>query len=188
MARASLWIILVLPVAVQTYRYLGESIYYGEYLHWTGVQATRLLILTLAITPLRLTFRRQPFINWLLLRRRDLGLITFTYAVAHALAYFAYREPAQKILEEFSEPGMFTGYAGLLIMLALATTSNNVSVRRLGRRWKRLHRMIYAAAGLTFVHWVLTAFDPTNGYIHLAILVALLALRAWQVRRRPSPH
>lgn len=184
--RALLWLLFGVPLAVQTYRYLGESIYYGEYLHWSGDQAVRLLILTLAITPLRLTFRRSPLLGWLLLHRRDIGLLTFLYAMAHTVAYLAYKEPFGRIVSELAEPGMLTGWIAMLIMLALAATSNNASVRRLGRRWKVLHRGVYTAAFLTFAHWLLTAFDPTDAYIHLAVLVALLALRAWQLRRRPA--
>lgn len=185
-ARVWLWLLVALPIAVQTYRYLGESIYYGEYVHWTGLQATRLLIVTLAITPLKLTFRRSPLFNWLLLHRRDLGLGAFLYAAAHAVAYLAYREPA-RILEELTEAGMLTGWLALVIMLALAATSNNASVRRLGGRWKRLHRNVYLLALLTFAHWILTAFDPTSGYLHLGVLLLLLGLRTWQLRRNRIP-
>ncbi|MGH8167479.1 MAG: sulfite oxidase subunit YedZ, partial [Woeseiaceae bacterium] len=57
------------------------------------------------------------------------------------------------------------------------------SVRRLKRKWKTLHRAVYFAAALTFAHWLLTAFDPRVGGIHLALLALLLAFRAWRSRR-----
>ncbi|MEX2458656.1 MAG: hypothetical protein WD770_06685, partial [Actinomycetota bacterium] len=60
-----------------------------------------------------------------------------------------------------------------LIMLALALTSNDASLRRLGHGWKILHRAVYVAALLSFAHWVLSAFNPTPGYIHLGVLAAL---------------
>ena len=65
-------------------------------------------------------------------------------------------------------------------MLALAVTSNDASARLLRRRWKLLHRGVYAAAVLTFAHWILSAFDPIPGAIHLAVLVALEAIRLWK--------
>ena len=76
------------------------------------------------------------------------------------------------------------------IFVPLAITSNDVSVRRLRRLWKRLHRWVYAAALLTFAHWVITAYDPTAGLIHLAVLAALEGFRLWKTnrggRRRPA--
>lgn len=181
-SRCLLWLVLAGPVAVQTVRYLAEAIYYGEYLHWTGVQATRLLILTLAVTPLRLLLPRTRWISWLVARRRDLGLATFLYAALHALAYLLRKADAGTILEEAMQSGMLVGWIGLLVLLALAATSNDYSVRALRGRWKVLHRGIYAAALLTFAHWILTAFDPGSGYLHLAVAVALLAVRAWPLR------
>ena len=135
-SRCLLWLVLAGPVAVQTVRYLTEAIYYGEYLHWTGVQATRLLILTLAVTPLRLLLPRTRWILWLVARRRDLGLATFLYAALHALAYLLRKADAGTILEEAMQAGMLVGWIGLLLLLALAATSNDYSVRALRGRWK----------------------------------------------------
>ena len=72
---------------------------------------------------------------------------------------------------------MATGWVAMAILVALAATSNNPSVRRLGRTWHRLHRLVYLAAGLVTVHWVGSAFDPTAGYVHLAVLAAVEASR-----------
>lgn len=72
---------------------------------------------------------------------------------------------------------MLTGWIAMFIFVALAVTSNNASVRALGKRWKSLHKLVYVAAILTFLHWILTAFDPLTGYIHAAILLGIQALR-----------
>ena len=181
-SRWLLWLLLAAPAAVQTWRYVAEAIYYGEYLHWTGEQSARLLIVTLAATPLRRIFPGVRWTAWLVAHRRDLGLLTFLYAVLHALAYLIRKADAMAILREAAELGMAVGWLALLVFLALAATSNDASVRRLGRRWKGLHRWIYAGALLTFLHWVATAFDPTVGYVHLGILLVVLALRAWPRR------
>ena len=176
-SRVWLWLIAVAPLAWQLWRYLAERIYYGEFLHWTGLQATHLLLLTLAITPVvRALPRLQPF-AWLRRHRRDLGLLTFVYAAAHTLVYLLRLADAARIIEEALEPGLLTGWIAMLAFALLAATSNNVSVRHLGKRWHWLHRAVYPAALLTLAHWILTAFDPTTAYIYLGLLLALLALR-----------
>ena len=181
-SRWLLWLLLGGLAAAQTWRYLAEAIYYGEYLHWSGEQSARLLIVTLAVTPLRRIFPGARWTAWLVARRRDLGLATFLYAALHAVAYLARSADLGDILAEAVEIGMAVGWVALVLFLALAATSNDASVRRLGRRWKGLHRWIYAAALLTFLHWVATAFDPTAGYVHLGVLLVVLALRAWPRR------
>ena len=70
-----------------------------------------------------------------------------------------------------------TPLVAMLIFTALAVTSNNTSVRKLGKRWKVLHRFVYAAAILTFLHWILLAFDPLQGYIHAGVLIVIQSLR-----------
>ncbi len=175
--RVLLWALLAAPMAIQAYRYVGESIFYGEILHWTGLHATNLLLLTLAITPLVRIFPGQKGLAWLRRYRRDLGLITFVYASAHAAVYLVRIADVPRILEEATEAGMWTGWVAFALLLVLALTSNDQSVKALGRSWGRLHKTVYAAAVLTMIHWILTAFDPTSGYIYLAILGVVLLPR-----------
>ena len=118
------------------------------------------------------------------MQRRDLGIAAFVYAAAHTVVYLARKDDVARILAEAAEPAMWTGWIAFLIMLPLALTSNNISVRALGARWKLLHRAVYVAALLTFLHWVWSAFDPFAGYVHAGVLAFLLLLRWWQVRRR----
>ncbi|MDJ0909997.1 MAG: ferric reductase-like transmembrane domain-containing protein [Woeseiaceae bacterium] len=184
-SRNLLWAALALPVAIQTYRYSAEGIYYGEYLHWTGIWATYLLLATLAVTPLRLVFGAAEWMRWIGRHRRDLGVASFAYATAHAVAYVVYKADFAMIVDEALSAGMLTGWIALLLFLPLALTSNDYSVRRLKKRWKTLHRLVYVAALLTLAHWVLTAFDPTTGYFALAILVVLLLMRVVRPVRRP---
>jgi methionine sulfoxide reductase heme-binding subunit len=178
-----LWLVLVLPLAWMTWQYGAEAIYYGEYLHWTGLQSVRLLLLTLALTPLLRLLPRSAAVRWLLRRRRDFGLITFAYALAHTVAYLVRKADLQLIASEGIEAGMLTGWIALLVFVALAVTSNDASLRALGRKWRSLHKAVYAAAILTCLHWVLTAFDPTAGYLHFAALSVLLLARLPGFRR-----
>ena len=184
--RLIVWAVLYTAVAIQTWRYFDATIFYGEYLHWTGAWAARLLLLTLSLTPLRLLLPGDPVIRFLLVHRRDLGVATFVYSLAHTIAYVARQADFGAIVAEALAPDLATGWLAGMILLVLAVTSNDASVRRLGRRWKRLHTAVYAAALLTFVHWVLTAFDPTAGLVHFGILIVLLVLRFLLIRRRQS--
>jgi len=178
-----LWLVLMLPLAWMTWRYAAESVYYGEYLHWTGVQSARLLLLTLAVTPLLRLLPRAAAIRWLMRRRRDIGLVTFFYALAHTVAYLVRKSDLSLIAGEALEAGMLTGWIAFLVFIALAVTSNDASVRAMGRKWRSLHKTVYVAAILTYLHWVLTAFDPTAGYVHGAVAVVLLLARLRGVRR-----
>ncbi len=179
-----LWLVLLLPLVWLTWRYRTETIYYGEYLHWTGVQSARLLLLTLAITPLLRLLPRSRAIRWLMRRRRDLGLLAFVYAFAHTAVYLFRISDVQRVVRESLEVGLLTGWIAFLIFVALALTSNNASVRAMGRNWRKLHTSVYAAAVLTYLHWVLTAFDPTAGYVHAGAMLVLLAARLTELRNR----
>jgi len=182
-----LWLVLMLPLAWMTWQYGAETVYYGEYLHWTGVQSARLLLLTLAITPLLRLLPRAAAIRWLMRRRRDIGLVTFFYALAHTVAYLVRKSDLQLIASEGLEAGLLTGWIAFLVFIALAVTSNDVSVRAMGRKWRRLHQTVYVAAILTYLHWVLTAFDPTMGYVHGTVAAVLLLARLRRDRRSATP-
>ena len=184
--QALLWFVLGLPLAIQTWRFGTEAIYYGEYLHWSGQWAARLLLVTLLVTAFKRYLPRLAVTRWMLGRRRDLGLITFAYALAHTLAYVFYKAEFALIIREGMEWGLLTGWVAGLVFVALAVTSNDVSVRRLGRRWQWLHRTVYVAAILTFAHWVLTAFDPTAGWQHATVLAVIVVLRIWPRARRST--
>ena len=178
-----LWLLLAFPAAVTIVRYSTGATFYGEVVHSTGQLSAQLLILTMAVTPLQLMFGRRGWIRWLIQRRRYFGVASFGYAALHTVVYLIRTGAFGDILAEAAEPGLLTGWIALAIFLPLAVTSNDASVRRLRRLWKRLHRWVYAAAVLTFAHWVLTAFDPVPGLIHLAVLAALEAIRVWKTAR-----
>lgn len=186
-SRYWVWLLLAAPGVYMVQAYLRDVLYYGEFLHLTGEFSARLLILTLAITPLRLLWPRAGWTRWLLRQRRYLGVATFGYALPHAAAYLARVGSLESIASEALEPGLATGWLALLLMAPLAATSLDSAVRWLGSRWKQLHRLVYAAAILTFAHWVLTAFDPLSGYIHAGALLAVELVRIIASRSRKAP-
>lgn len=187
-ARLLLWLALAAPAVWIVWRYASDAVTYGEVIHFTGDLSVQLLIVTLAATPLRLAFPRGPLPLLLVRWRRNLGVACFAYAALHIAVYLLRKADPALILREGAEWGLLTGWLAFGLFLPLALTSNDAAVRALGRAWKPLHRLVYAAAVLALAHWLLTAFDLTVGLIHAAVLAALEAARVLLTlkRRRPS--
>ncbi|WP_456403701.1 sulfite oxidase heme-binding subunit YedZ [Thiolapillus sp.] len=156
--------------------------------HETGGWALRFLLITLAITPLRrITGWRRP-----VLLRRMLGLFSFFYACLHFLVWlwldreFAWGEMLSDIAKR---PYITVGFLSFLILSALAATSNMFSMRRLGLRWKALHRLVYAAALLAVLHFIwLVKADLLEPLIYLGIFTMLMLLRIPMKKSRAKPY
>lgn len=184
-SRLALWALLAVPSGILSVSYASGLMSYGEVVSETGEWATRLLIVTLTITPIRLIFKRGQWLVWLVRRRRDFGVATFCYAAEHLAIYVFRKASVPLMIEEGAEPWLLAGWIAMIVFLALAVTSNDASVRLMRKNWKRLHRFVYPAAALVFLHWILSAFDPTTAYVHLAILLAVETARiSLQIRQR----
>ena len=149
----------------------------------TGIWALTLLVVTLAITPLR----RLTGWNVLGGYRRMLGLFAFTYACLHFLTWFGVDQffaLAYIGKDIVKRPYITVGFASFLLMIPLAITSRTSMVRRLGKRWATLHSLVYLAAlgGVVHFVWEVKA-DLTQPTIYALIIVGLLLLRF--LRRRP---
>lgn len=155
-------------------------------LHELGEWALRLLVITLAITPLRFLFG-QP---WLIGLRRMLGLFGFTYVLLHFLVWLTLDQGLYwgGILTDIGKrPFITLGFAAFLMLIPLAVTSTNKMMRRLGRNWQRLHRLIYVIVPLGVWHFYwLVKKDVTEPLIYAAITAFLLGYRYWRARRRQS--
>ena len=185
--RLLLWLALALPALWIGWQWIAtpESFGFGHAIKDSGDWAAWLLLLTLAVTPLRLAFRRARWTLWLMKRRRDLGVSSFVYAAMHTAIYLVDKASFAVILEQAAGADLLTGWLALAIFLPLAITSNDRSMRAMKRGWKRLHRLVHPAAVLVFAHWALTAFDPVTAYIHIGILAAI-EIAGWTLKRRPS--
>jgi sulfoxide reductase heme-binding subunit YedZ len=156
-------------------------------LHVTGEWALRLLLLTLAITPLR----RITMVGGLIRFRRLLGLFAFFYGVVHLGCYiafdrfFVFTEITADIIKR---PFITVGFAALVLMIPLAITSTRAAVMRLGgARWQDLHRLVYVVAILAVLHfWWLVKRDVTEPLIYAAILAVLLGYRIIARARKRS--
>lgn len=160
--------------------------------HGTGDWALYLLCATLAITPLR----RFTGWNWLIRLRRMLGLYTFFYALMHFLTFlwadhgFDFGAMWKDVLKR---PFITVGFIAFVLLLPLAATSTNAMIKRLGRRWAQLHRLIYLIAPLAILHyWWMKAgkhnFEqPIVWGLVVAVLLGLRAYWSWSRTRSPAP-
>ena len=155
-----------------------------EITHRTGDWALRFLLATLAVTPLR----RLAGWHGLIRFRRMLGLFAFFYATLHFSTYLVFDHffDLRLIIEDVAERKYVTaGFVGFVLMIPLAVTSTQGWIRRLGRRWTTLHRLVYASAAAGVVHFLwLVKIDIGEPLVHAAILAVLLGARV-AARRRP---
>lgn len=153
----------------------------------TGTWALRFLLITLAVTPLR----RVTGWNRLIQFRRMLGLFAFFFAFAHVLTYLVLDQffAFDLVLADVAKrPFITAGFVAFVLMIPLALTSTTGWIRRLGRRWQLLHRLIYISGVAAAVHYlwkVKVMIGPPVYYA--AVLALLLGFRiVWQLRSAKS--
>lgn len=144
--------------------------------HRLGELALQGLIVTLAVTPLR----QWTGIN-LIKFRRAIGLVTFYYVTCHLLVWLILDVQilSQIWADILKRPYITIGMAAFVLMIPVAVTSNNISIRKLGpKRWKRIHQLTYACAILGAVHFVMLVKGfQIEPLVYLGIVAALLAAR-----------
>ena len=160
--------------------------------HLLGLWALRFLVATLTITPLR----DLAGINWIRYRRA-LGLLAFWYVLMHFLTYMVldqYLNFSAILTDIARRPFITIGMAAFVMLIPLALTSNNWSIRRLGPRWVKLHRLVYVIAAAGALHFAMSVkvvgLEP---WTYIALVVVLLAYRLvrptlrGKKRARPIP-
>jgi methionine sulfoxide reductase heme-binding subunit len=184
---ALLWFVCLLPVLVGGYFvfYTGVGPDPGEWLvEYFGLWAMRLLLLTLAVTPLRELFKFRLLVPL----RRVLGLSCFFYACLHLTAYshFYLGWSLSGLLEEVIErPYISLGFAAWCCLLPMAITSRRALMKRMGKNWKLLHRLIYLVAVLVCVHFLWQSrSDFGEPLVYIVLFASLLIWRLYRVRRR----
>lgn len=152
----------------------------AEIEHRTGLWALRFLMIALAVTPLRQLSGQAVLVRF----RRMLGLYAFFYASLHFAAYLGLdlRGYWTQIFEEIvKRPYITVGFSAWLLLLPLAVTSTKGWIRRLGRNWARLHKLVYAIGVLAVLHfWWLVKSDIREPMLYAGILAVLLGWRAWK--------
>jgi methionine sulfoxide reductase heme-binding subunit len=176
-----LWALCLAPIGIWIYQGLHAQLGANpveRIQNRTGLVTIRLLMLTLAITPLR----RITGWNWAIKFRRPLGLFTFFYAFIHLLVYSVadYQLNIAEIVKDVAKrPFILLGMAGFLSLVPLAITSTTGWIRRLGgKNWNRLHKLIYFTGVAGVIHfWLRVKADHSEPNMYIAILAVLLAIR-----------
>ena len=162
----------------------------AEYLiRSTGDWTLRFLCFTLLVTPLRVICNMPEWLRF----RRNLGVLTFFYALMHALCYSVFDmglEWDEIVLDIAKRPFIAVGFAGAVLLSLLAATSFNAAIKMLGAvRWRRLHRAVYAIAVLAILHFFWMRSGKQNFsevFVYAGILGALLGWRVWHVAHTRS--
>lgn len=143
----------------------------------TGTWVLVGLLVTLSVTPLRRLTGRTDLIRY----RRMLGLFTFFYASLHFVTYIwldQFFDPSSIARDIIKRPFITVGFSAFVLLIPLAITSTHAMMRRLGRRWQQLHRLVYAVSALGVVHYLwLVKKDLTEPLIYGTVLAVLLILR-----------
>jgi len=156
----------------------------GDYItDQTGTWTLAFIAISLTVTPLR----RLTGWNQVIKLRRMLGLFAFFYGTLHMLTWVVFAhffEVSFMVEDVVKRPFITVGMATFLILFALALTSNRLAIRRLGRRWQTLHRLVYVAAVSGVIHfWWLVKADITVPRRWAVAIGVLLAFRVWWTYR-----
>ena len=179
-AKILLFPLLMLPLFLSILEFRNNPGEIETFLWKTGNWTFRFLLMTLLISPLRQISKW----NWLITYRRPLGLTAFYYACVHLFGYsfINYGLDTKLILQDMqSSPYIIAGMLAFCLLVPLAVTSTQWAIRRLGKYWRLLHRLIYVAVTLGIIHalWhrLTTGYSPVDIIIYLVFVVALLGFR-----------
>jgi sulfoxide reductase heme-binding subunit YedZ len=156
--------------------------------HSTGDWTLILLMATLAITPLRRITGMSDLISF----RRMIGLFAFFYATLHFLTYIwldKFFDLHEIVKDVYKRPFITAGFTAFVLLIPLALTSTKGWIRRLGKRWQLLHRLVYVSAAVGVIHYIwLVKKDVRQPLIYAVVLAVLLLWRAaiWLVRRQSA--
>lgn len=155
------WIILNFPALIILVLLIIEPTLHKTMRAWTGYTAFSLLVLVLAMNPLRSLLKSSAFLNKVNRYRRIIGVAVFTYSVIHMLCYIIKKGGIYGMMKHILHPVIITGFAGFIIFILLAVTSNNYSVKKMGYdKWKQLHQKVYIAEYAVMIHMILMGGTP----------------------------
>jgi sulfoxide reductase heme-binding subunit YedZ len=204
------FVLCLMPLATLVWEYFNGQLGVNPFerlSHYSGTWALNLLLVTLSVTPARryavklcragnaMYGRRMSDWNWLFKLRRMLGLSSFFYAVLHAAVYLVLDLDLDLavLAREFAEkPYIAAGVAAFVLLVPLAATSTDGMMRRLGRNWRRLHRLVYPIGIIAALHYIWFAkVGVLAPYVYAAVLAALLLDRVtasvgWRALGKPK--
>ncbi|MEK7989470.1 MAG: protein-methionine-sulfoxide reductase heme-binding subunit MsrQ [Thiotrichaceae bacterium] len=178
-----IFVFCLIPIILLSYGFITDNLGADpiqSLLKQTGEWALRLLLATLAVTPIRQIFGWSSLIRI----RRMLGLFSFFYALLHVCIYITFDQSldiGDIINDVFKRPFITIGMLSFLLMLPLALTSSNAAIRYLtGKKWKQLHQLVYLVAIGAVIHFLWLAQSKANitePAIYMIILAILLLIR-----------
>jgi methionine sulfoxide reductase heme-binding subunit len=182
--------VLAVPAVLMLWQFFFGAKSWGLLLDSSGEWAMRMLIATLAVSPLRILMKQAGmgphWPMWLFKRRRDLGVAAFLYAALHLATYLVRQSNLHVVLFDMQYREYLAGWIAFLAMLVLAVTSNDRAVHGLGRWWKPLQRLAYLSVIAAALHWFWIRLDHTAVWLHVLPLAALEAYRLWYNFARPA--
>lgn len=176
-----LWAFVSIPGIFILLNYLEGKLNYGMIMNITGELSGRLLVFSLIATPISMLLPKTKFSRWLLRNRRYFGIGAFAYTLLHIIFYLLeYR--LERIINEFSDTALLTGWIAFFIFIPLAITSTDSAIRRMGANWKKLQRWVYLAAIMAYIHWAMLGLQGPEGSIagatvHFAPVIILQIYR-----------
>ncbi len=190
-------VLALIPISQLVYQALNNQLGadpVAELTRGTGEWALRLLLLSLAMTPLRLILKK----SWPIRFRRLIGLYAFFYACLHFSVYLFLDLGSywsQIGADIIKRPFITVGFTAWLLLIPLAITSNQWMMRKLKKNWLKLHKLVYAIGILGVVHYYwLVKSDVREPLLYAGILAVLFAIRlkprlhSWMVNRRAANH
>lgn len=182
-----LFVAALLPLVFLVYGFFTDNLGANpieKILHETGFWALTFLMITLSVTPLK----RISGWNKLNLLRRPLGLFAFFYVVLHFAVYLGLDRffEWQEIVDDVSKrPYITVGFSAFLMLIPLAVTSTKGWIRKLGKKWTKLHRLVYVIAVFGVIHfWWLVKKDISEPLIFAVVLTVLLAFRIYYAKKK----
>ena len=195
LTKVAIFLAALLPLAALAWRGFHDGLGANPIeviTHATGDWTLRLILTTLAVTPLRKLTRQY----WLIGVRREIGLFAFFYGVLHFTTYIwldKFFDLHEMIKDVYKRPFITAGFTAFVLLIPLAITSTAGWIRRLGgKNWQRLHRLIYVSATVGVIHYIwLVKADVRKPLQYAFVLSILLLYRlvSWiaSLRKRPTP-
>lgn len=190
-AKRWLWFVLALPaIAIAVRGFTSTEMHLvHNLLEPSGEASARLLVLALCATPLSMLWPGWWGSRLLIRNRRAIGVASFLYGCLHLVVYFATEGSFAMVVRQLGWTYILLGWLAFVAMVPLALTSTNMSMRRLGKNWKRLHRLAYLAAVATYLHWVAIyggsiLVNVTLNFLPVILLTGYRIWCGWKVRRQ----
>lgn len=180
------WLVLAIPAIAMMAGFVQDPVTAFDLVHPSGEFSVRFMIAAMMISPLRALLGRRSWLDWLLARRRALGVAACGYGLLHLGFYLYDMGDWGQIAEEALIFSIWTGYLALIIFIAMALTSNNAAQRAMRANWKRLQRLVYPAAVLIALHWFYVDGEWAGMAVHFVPLLILETARIILMFKRRS--